>query len=110
MVPLQVGHLVILYAPNSQDQYPTFTLAYSHSPRPHRRPYTDPHFSKVFSINPAPTVVPIRADDRGKRRVLRVRPYPVDLNGTAKENTEATGSFMRRRDFGGIGGCRDGGG
>ena len=36
--------------------------------------------------------------------------YPVDLNGTAEENTEATGSFMRRRNFGGIGGCRGGGG
>jgi hypothetical protein len=42
--------------------------------------------------------------------VLRVRLHPVDLNGTVKENTEATGSFMRRRNFGGIGGCRVEGG
>jgi hypothetical protein len=60
--------------------------------------------------NPAHTVVPVWGDDRGKRRVLCVRLYPVDLNGTVKENTEATGSLMRRRNFGGIGGCRGGGG
>jgi hypothetical protein len=42
--------------------------------------------------------------------VLCVRPYTVDLNGTAKENIKATGSFMCRRNFGGIGGCRGGGG
>ena len=40
--------------------------------------------------------------------MLCVRPYTVDLNGTAKENTKATGSFMCRRNFGGIGGCRGG--
>ena len=42
--------------------------------------------------------------------MLRVRPHLVDLNGTVKKNTDATGSFMRLRNFGGIGGCRGGGG
>jgi hypothetical protein len=50
------------------------------------------------------TVVPVGGDVRQKRRVLHVRPYPVDLNGTAKENTEAAGSSMCRRNFGGVGG------
>ena len=69
------------------------------------------HISLEPSVpNPAHTVVPVWGDDRGKRRELCVRLYPVDLNGTVKENTEATGSFMHRRNFGGIGGCRGGGG
>jgi hypothetical protein len=46
----------------------------------------------------------------GKDGLLRARPYPVDLNGTAEENTEATGSVMRRRNFGGVGGVRVEGG
>ena len=69
------------------------------------------HISLKPSVpNPAHTVVPVWGDDREKSRVLCVRLYPVDLNGTVKENTEAAGSFMRRRNFGGIGGCRGGGG
>ena len=42
--------------------------------------------------------------------MLCVRPYPMDLNRTAKESTEAVSSFMRKRSFGGVGGCRGGGG
>ena len=42
--------------------------------------------------------------------MLHVRPYPVDLNvdlnGLAKESTEA----VCRRNLGGVGGCRGGGG
>jgi len=57
---------------------------------------------RFFSANPVPTVVPVRGDDRGKR----VRPYPMDLNRTAKESTEAASSFMRRRKCAGVGRCR----
>ena len=106
MVPLRVGHrghsVRAQFAGSIRDIY-TRVIALTQTTSTPLHGINSTHTSQCQI--PHPPLFP-SGEMTGKRGV---RSYPMDLNGTAKENTEATGSFMHRRNFGGIGGCRGGG-